>query len=104
MERAPPPVACIEADQTEQFDDPFASCNGRWAQAMDVQRFRNDVFNALPRAERGVWILKHDLQFLPAVSQSTATEPQEIDTVELNLATGGFDEAQQHAAGGRLAT
>ena len=61
--REPPQMVLVQADPVQQCErpvEPFLSRN-----CVRFHRFREDVSDEHPRIERGEWILKDNLKFLP---------------------------------------
>ncbi len=71
---------------------------------MNHERFFDDVADAHARVERGVRILEDDLHLATRLAQAIAGEAQHVFPLKANFSRCRFDEPQDAAAGGRLAT
>ena len=70
---------------------------------MDLERFPDDVADGHARIQRRVWILEDHLHAPAHLPHVLATEPRQLDAVELHLAGRRLVELQDRAAGRRLA-
>ena len=65
---------------------------------MDLERLADDVSDRLARVQRGVRILKDDLDILAAAGASRALLGVDVDPVEGELAGGRLLQPHQHPA------
>ena len=87
-------------DEAEQFPDAILGLFPL-GQAVDEQRFGDDVADGHARIERGVGVLKDDLHLLAELAHLLAPEFVDALPLEEDLALGRGQEAQNHAAGGQ---
>src|SRR5262249_50026987 len=78
-------------------------CRGAPAISMDQQGLGDNLCNTHTRVERSERILEDDLHVAAQAAQLAGSRLENVMAVEINLAGGWFDEAQEHPAQGRLA-
>src|SRR5439155_8564813 len=97
-----PHVFGPETDFVEQLT--HARVRGRsLGDLVNRQPFANDRADRHARIQRREGILEDDLDAPAQLAHLLRSELHQVDAVELDGAGGGFDEAENHAAGSRLA-
>src|SRR5690625_279715 len=69
---------------------------------MDFQCLANDVAHRHAGVQAGEGVLEDDLHLLAVLPHLALVQLGDVNAVELHLAAGGFDEAQDAAAGSSL--
>src|SRR5882724_10528863 len=101
--RVPRHVAGLQADGLEQVGDALLELTAGLCQPVNDQRFADDVADAHARVERGIGILKDDLDIAAKRAKFFAAERADVLAVKVDLARTRFDQADHATAGGRLA-
>ena len=96
-------VIGIEADLCQQPCHALAAL-GLVADAVNHQRFCNDVADLHARIQRRIWILKDDLHLVSQFAQLALAHCGNVASLKFNVTTRWFDEPQQAAAGSRFTT
>ncbi len=72
----------VQADEPQKLHHAITARGMRKRCFMHIERLRDDVLDPIARAERGVGILKHDLQRAPLLAQRRALELRQVGAVE----------------------
>ena len=91
-----------EADLLEQLAHPRLLL-GALGEVMDLQGLADDLADRHARIQRSVGILEDDLHLAAEPPELGLVEVEHVLAVEAHRASGRLDQAQQHAARGRLA-
>src|SRR5258705_13237508 len=92
-------IVGVEANSAQQFGDAVATVLLR-ALFVNDQGLTDYISDLHARIQRCIRILKDDLHFSSNFSQFLLTQRENITTLEVDFAGGGFDEAQQTATNG----
>jgi hypothetical protein len=92
----------LQPDHREQLADARRGLRSR-GQPVDLQRFADDVADRHARVERGVRVLEDDLHLFAQRTQRGPAQAGDVAPIERDAAGRRVGQAQDHAAGGRLA-
>src|SRR6478735_8776936 len=95
-------VMARQADRGKKVGDPFLPVRSA-PQTMDSERLHERFLDRQPRIEACIRILENDLHVLPVMPHLLLGQLRDIDAVEENLTFRRLREAQDGAAGCRLA-
>ena len=102
--RVAPHVVGAEADGLEQFDDALLELAPGLREPVDDQRLADDRADRHARIERGVGVLEDDLHVARQRPQlGRRLSASDVAALEPDLARSRLDQAQDAAAGRRLA-
>src|SRR5262249_45938601 len=93
----------LESDRLEQIGDALLELAAGVGKPMNDQGLADDGADAHARVERGIGVLKDDLDVASQRAQFLAVERQHVLAVKPDLARCRLDEAEHAATGGGLA-
>ena len=96
-------VLGIQSHTAQQLPDPFGPRFRGGGQAMDVERFTQDVRDRAPGIQGGERVLEDHLEMPSPLPQRTAFHPGDVLAIEPDHASGGREEPDQGPSEGRLA-
>ena len=94
----------LQADGLEQFHDPLFELAPGFRQLVNDQGFADDCADIHARIERGIGILKDDLDVAAQDAKRVGFQRPDVLVLKINLARGRLDQAKHATSGGRLAT
>jgi hypothetical protein len=95
-------VCRVQADELEQLADAAATLVSI-AEAVNDQRFLDDLTCPHPRVQRRVWVLKDDLHVAPRLPHLARGQREHLAAAESHVAGGRLDEPKHASPRRRLA-
>src|SRR5439155_23277839 len=96
-------VVRAQADGLQQLDDALFELPPGLGQSVNDQGFADDRADIHARIERGIRVLKDDLDVAAQQAEFAGPELPDILAFKMNLARGRFDQAKHAASGGGFA-